>query len=84
VPYEIARSALFRFVERQVTMIEATPLPADIRDIAGAHDLSDDELHGVWLGAGLATQVGLVLVDTPERFINPSPGVPRSPPPNGS
>jgi hypothetical protein len=73
VPYEIARCALYRFVERQVAMIEATPLPADIREVAGAHDLSDDELQGVWLGAGLATQVGLVLVDTPERFVTKGP-----------
>ena len=40
-------------LERQVALIEATPVPADIRDTAAAHDLSDDELQGIWLGAGI-------------------------------
>jgi hypothetical protein len=89
VTYEIARTALYRFVERQLAMIEATPLPADIRNVVAADDLSDDELHGVWLGAGLATQIGLALVDRPERFVRrrrtrSPPEAPRSPPPTGS
>jgi hypothetical protein len=88
VTYEIARQALHRFVDRQVTLIESTPLPSDLRDIVSAHDLSDDDLQGVWLGAGLATQIGLALIDGPERFVTerlastrPSPPEATRPPP---
>jgi hypothetical protein len=85
VGYEIARAALHRFVDCQIALIEATPPPADIRDIASAHDLSEEEIHGVWLGAGVATQIGLALVDAPERFVTEAPpGAARSPPPSDS
>jgi hypothetical protein len=67
--YRIDRTALLDFVDRQIRLIESTPLPSDIRAIVPAADLGDDDLEGVWLGAGLATQVGLALVDGPEVFI---------------
>ena len=35
----------------------------------GDDALTADELYAVWLGAGLATQVGLALMEQPERFI---------------
>jgi hypothetical protein len=83
--YVIAREALHRFVEHQIQVIETTPLPADLRAVVAADDLSDDDLHGVWLGAGLATQIGLALVDGPERFVTERtspPAVPPRPPPS--
>ena len=67
--YRIDRSALHAFLDEQIARIEATPLPTDIRRIAPATEISDDDLGGVWLGAGLATQVGIVLLESPERFI---------------
>ncbi len=67
--YHIDRTALLDFVDRQIRLIESTPLPSDIRAIVPAADLADDELEGVWLGAGLATQVGLALLDGPEAFV---------------
>jgi hypothetical protein len=82
--YAIDREELVRFVERQVALIEATPLPCDLRQIVAADDVSDVDLHGVWLGAGLATQIGLALVDAPERFVtgeaSADGGRPRPPP----
>jgi hypothetical protein len=70
MPYTINRTALDRFVARQVDLVEATPLPDDIRHVVPAADeLGPDELHAIWLGAGLATQVGLALLETPGRFV---------------
>jgi hypothetical protein len=69
--YRIARESLLLFVERQVVRIQATPLPPDLRQIVPVSELGDDELAAVWLGAGLATQVGLAILDAPERFIEP-------------
>ncbi len=74
MPYRIERTALQAFVERQVVLIESTPMPSDL--VALLHDEDDlaaDEVHAVWLGAGLATQVGLALLNEPERFVVPTP-----------
>lgn len=70
--YTINRSALQEFVSRQAALVEATPLPADLATLAPLDgvELGADELHAVWLGAGLATQIGLALMEAPERFIN--------------
>jgi hypothetical protein len=73
--YRIDRQALHHFVDQQVTLIESTPLPGDIRAIVPAVELDDRDLGCVWLSAGLATQVGLVLLDEPQRFVELAPGV---------
>ena len=70
--YRIARDALVDFVDRQIHLIETTPLPPDLRSIVPAPDVGDDDLAGVWLGAGLATQLGLAIVDRPEVFVERS------------
>ena len=67
--YRIARDALVDFVDRQIHLIESTPLPPDLRALVPDGDVGDDELSGVWLGAGLATQLGLAIVDRPEVFV---------------
>jgi hypothetical protein len=41
-----------------------------------------DEVRALWLGAGLATHVGLAIFEEPERFITagePFPGTPDMP-----
>ena len=70
--YTINRAALDEFIAHQVELVEATPLPADLREVLPISDgeLTSEELHAVWLGAGLATQVGLALMESPERFID--------------
>jgi len=79
MPYRIERDALLAFVERQVVLIESTPMPADVSALLGDQDGLADEGHAVWLGAGLATQVGLALMNEPERFVVPVPsGVPAA------
>jgi hypothetical protein len=67
--YRIARDSLIDFVDRQILLIESTPLPPDLRSIIPSGGLGDEDLAGVWLGAGLATQLGLALVDRPEVFV---------------
>ena len=69
MPYRIARSALHDFVDRQISLIESTPFPSDIRTIVPQNEVGDDQLRGIWLGAGLATQVGIALIEEPERWV---------------
>ena len=73
--YRIDRPALNDFVQRQASLVETTPLPADLVGVLPreADELGRDELHAVWLGAGLATQIGLALLEAPERFITDQP-----------
>ena len=73
--YRIDRPALTDFVRRQASLVETTPLPADLSGVLArdADELGPDELHAVWLGAGLATQIGLALLEAPERFITNRP-----------
>lgn len=71
MPYQINRAALDDFLARQVDLVERTPIPDDVAQLVTGEDetLSADELRAVWLGAGLATHVGLALLEQPERFI---------------
>ncbi len=71
MPYQINRAALDDFLARQVDIVERTPVPDDVAQLVAGEDetLSADELRAVWLGAGLATRVGLALMEEPERFI---------------
>jgi hypothetical protein len=71
--YRIARDALVDFVDHQIRLIEATPLPPDLRAIVPDAEMGEDDLSGVWLGAGLATQLGLAIVDRPEVFVERAP-----------
>ncbi|HEV7564527.1 MAG TPA: hypothetical protein VGO31_01045 [Microbacteriaceae bacterium] len=71
MPYQINRAALDDFLARQVDILERTPVPDEVVQLVAGEDetLSADELRAVWLGAGLATHVGLALLEQPERFI---------------
>ncbi len=73
MPYRIERTELQAFVERQVLLIESTPMPSDLACLLrDDDDLGADQVHAVWLGAGLATQVGLALLNEPDRFVVPA------------
>jgi hypothetical protein len=69
MPYRIARRTLLDFVDRQLVLIDSTPLPDDLRRALAGEDLGDDELAAIWLAAGVATQIGLAIVEEPERFV---------------
>jgi hypothetical protein len=71
--YRIDRDALANFISRQVELIEAASIPkllADVVELRLRHEVaSRDEVAALWLGAGLATHVGLAIFEEPERFI---------------
>lgn len=71
MPYLINRPALDRFIAETLDLIEATPMPAELRDVLPeqSEDLTADGSPAVWLGAGLASQVGLAILEAPERFL---------------
>ena len=75
--YRIDREALDEFISRQVELVEAVSVPkllADVVELRLRHEsVGRDELHALWLGAGLATHVGLSIFEEPERFITAAP-----------
>ena len=83
VEYRIDREALAAFVARQVDLVEAGSIPkllADVVELRLRHEsVSRDEVRALWLGAGLATHVGLAIFEEPERFITAGEPSPASP-----
>jgi hypothetical protein len=85
VKFRIDREALAAFVARQVDLVEEgamPPLLAQVVALRPRHErVSRDEVRALWLGAGLATHVGLAIFEEPERFITsgePSPATPAA------
>jgi hypothetical protein len=64
--YRIDRAALAAFVGRQVDLVEAAAVPKLLGDLG-------EDVDALWLGAGLATHVGLAIFDEPERFVVVAP-----------
>jgi hypothetical protein len=83
VEYRIDREALAAFVVGQVDLVEAGSVPqllAQVVELRLQHDgLSRAEARALWLGAGLATHVGLAIFEEPERFITAGEPSPASP-----
>jgi hypothetical protein len=70
--YRIDLDALANLISREVELIEASipKLLADVVELRLRHEVaSRDEVAALWLGAGLATHVGLAIFEEPERFI---------------
>jgi hypothetical protein len=83
--YRIDREALAAFVVRQVDLVEEAAMPpllAQVAQLRLRHEsVGSDEVQALWLGAGLATHVGLAIFEEPERFITagePSPATPAA------
>ena len=82
--YRIDREALDEFIGRQVEVVESASvakLLADVVELRLRHEsVSRDEVRALWLGAGLATHVGLAIFEEPERFViaTPSPVTPAA------
>jgi hypothetical protein len=80
---KIDREALAEFVSRQVELVESAPIPKLLSEVAEVRlrreIASHEEARALWLGAGLATHVGLAILEEPERFVIavPSPVYPR-------
>ena len=75
--HRIDRDALDEFIGRQVALVEAVAIPkllADVVELRLRHEsVSRDEVRALWLGAGIATHVGLAIFEEPERFITAAP-----------
>ncbi len=78
--YRIDREALAAFIARQVDLVEAGAIPellAQVVELRLRHEsVTRDEVRALWLGAGLATHVGLAIFEEPDQFIttgDPSP-----------
>lgn len=75
--YRIDGEALAHFVARQVAFVESIPTPELVADVdelgLGDNTIRGDEARALWLGAGLATHVGLAIFEKPERFISAAP-----------
>jgi len=73
VEYRVDRIALDEFIARQVELVESIEIPkllADVVELRLRHEsVGRDEVRALWLGAGLATHVGLAIFEEPERFI---------------
>ena len=55
-------------------------LLAEVVELRLRHEsVSRDEVRALWLGAGLATHVGLAIFEEPERFIRAGEPSPASP-----
>jgi hypothetical protein len=83
--YRINREELAEFVARQIDLVEAAAMPsllAQVAELRLRHEsVGRDEVRALWLGAGLATHVGLAIFEEPERFITagePSPATPAA------
>jgi hypothetical protein len=80
--YRIDREALDEFIDRQVELIESVTVPGLLEDVVELRlrhqSTGQGEVRALWLGAGLATHVGLAIFEEPERFVTavPSPVAP--------
>jgi hypothetical protein len=75
--YRIDREALAVFVAEQVALVEAVSIPRLLADVVelrhASESVSREEARALWLGAGLATHVGLAIFEEPERFVTAAP-----------
>jgi hypothetical protein len=71
ITFEIDERRLTGFVAEQLRLIASTPLPVGLGDELRRSG-AGLELEAVWLGAGLATQIGLPLLEHPEAFVRRS------------
>jgi hypothetical protein len=82
--YRIDRDALDVFIAEQVAVVESVSIPRLLADVVelrhASESVSREEARALWLGAGLATHVGLAIFEEPERFVTaaPSPVTPAA------
>lgn len=71
--YRIDRQVLDEFIARQVEFVESASIPTLLVDTSEPRfrheSVSRDGVYALWLGAGLATHVGLAIFEEPERFV---------------
>ena len=75
--YRIDRDGLDAFIAEQVALVESVSIPRLLVDVVelqhASESVSREEARALWLGAGLATHVGLAIFEEPERFVTAAP-----------
>ena len=51
-------------------------MPGDMAELPGAAGVPAEDWHAIWLAAGIATQIGDLLLEEPELFVEPVPAWP--------
>jgi hypothetical protein len=75
----IQRDALHAFVDRQLLKIESTPIPPELTGLAASERLQPDEILALWFGAGIASQIGMVLEVEADQEAPDEPVTPAEP-----
>lgn len=69
----INREALHAWIESRCDLIESTPVPRELMgDALGdpdATEMSANDIYALWVGAGLASQVGMSLALDPSAWL---------------
>lgn len=69
----INRDALVKWVNAQCDKVEGTPIPAELETLGTSERFTDAEVLALWHGAGLASQIGMVLAMDPGTFVDGFP-----------
>jgi hypothetical protein len=69
----ILRDQLHQFVDRQVDAIAATPVPPEMAALGASERFTPDEVRAMWLGASIASRIGMALTLDPSPFVEPWP-----------
>lgn len=69
----ILRDRLHQFVDLQLDHVLATPVPPDMAALGASESYTPDQVHALWVGAGIASQIGVALWLDPGVFVEPWP-----------
>jgi len=67
----IDREALYRFIDEALARIINTPPPTGMGTLTDG--LSAAEERALWMAAGIASQIGIALMENPLPFVAPLP-----------
>lgn len=69
----IDRKGLHAWIDARCDLIESTPVPHDMLDQVMTDDdsegMSANDIYALWVGAGLASQVGMSLALDPSQWL---------------
>ena len=69
----IRRDLINSFIDSQLDRVLATPVPPELAALAASERFDADEARALWMGAGIASQIGMALALDPGRFVEPWP-----------
>jgi hypothetical protein len=69
----VNRESLISFIDRKLLLIESTPIPDDMRALGQEDGMSEEDIRALWVGAGIASQIGMALALEPGPFVTTWP-----------